>query len=1096
MHLAESVRAVCGVGACLFLVPMFVFGQTAEPWDAPYAAGQDANGPHVLGYWRFEKGHELEDSSSRHHTLTLNGASSSSDGKFGFGLECFPATTDVRHSAMAANKPGLSPAGAFSLEMWVKAKPEFKTQPRNVYLVDKKYVSDQDYQLILDSPGTDGGRRWRAVLGFGDRSETWVAEQPLKLEPGVWMHLAVTYDAAGTFQFYVNGTPAGGGFKPGHGPLAVGNRPLSIGDRGGSSYAGFPGFIDEVRLTSGVREFRKIQLVDANRRHVYLRNEPDTQLTYQLINQQRTPLEKVRISVSLPAGKSLDLQPEKLEPGAAYEIAFPLETQLRPDQYTIAVHVTAEDQAGPVTSTQQTNVRLIPRPLPDRMPVVMWGLGGISELPKQFDRLQQIGFTHCLGLRCDYDLVWKAGKPTAPVMPQSLKDADTMLDTALERGVGIIVSLSPGNYLESNPKYQRIDRTGKPYSRKNLANVSPELDQYFYNVGASVANAWGSHPALRAALIDTEIRDGTAPSFHPEEIEAYRKFSGQEIPAEVVTSRGVSWTKIKHFPADRIISENDPLLNYYRWFWKTGDGWNGWHTALHRGFHSADAQRNAGLPLWTFFDPAVRAPSLYGSGGEVDFLSHWTYTYPDPIRIGLCADELLTMAGGSTKTSPQQVMKMTQLIWYRSQTAPVDKKKVSVERSPWEDFDPDAAYITAAPMHVREALWMKLSRPIQGIMYHGWGSLVPGVHSGYRYTQPDTKEELSRLIRTVVEPLGPALKHIPGAPADVALLESFTSQMFAGRGTYGWGSSWAADCWHLLQYAHLQTEILYEETLLARGLDQYRVLVLPDCDVLTEPVAQAIRQFQQRGGIVVGDSRLAPGINADIRIPVYLRQRKADVDQAALIKLAQELRQKLAAKYRPAFDADQSDIIVHHRQAGEATYVFTINDRRMFGDYVGQHGLVMELGRPAESEIIVNQPGGFVYDLQRHREVKTRLQNDHLHWRVRLGPADGGLFLITPRSLSQLVIESSPEGQRGKSLPVHIRIADQQQKTIDAVIPVHIDIIDPNGRQAEFSGHHAAQAGTLLLPLEIASNDTPGIWTIRVQELASGLVKEHFVSIR
>ena len=42
--------------------------------------------------------------------------------------------------------------------------------------------------------------------------------------------------------------------------------------------------------------------------------------------------------------------------------------------------------------------------------------------------------------------------------------------------------------------------------------------------------------------------------------------------------------------------------------------------------------------------PAVRCPSKWGSGGNVDFLSQWTYSYPDPVRIGLCTDELFEMA--------------------------------------------------------------------------------------------------------------------------------------------------------------------------------------------------------------------------------------------------------------------------------------------------------------------------------------------------------------------------------------------------------------------------------------------------------------------
>ena len=70
---------------------------------------------------------------------------------------------------------------------------------------------------------------------------------------------------------------------------------------------------------------------------------------------------------------------------------------------------------------------------------------------------------------------------------------------------------------------------------------------------------------------------------------------------------------------------------------------------------------------------------------------------------------------------------MTQVIWYRSQTAPQAKADdpPPAYRARWEREQPDAPVITIAPMHLREAFWTKIARPIDGIMYHGWQSLVP-----------------------------------------------------------------------------------------------------------------------------------------------------------------------------------------------------------------------------------------------------------------------------------------------------------------------------------------------------------------------------------
>ena len=248
-----------------------------------------------------------------------------------------------------------------------------------------------------------------------------------------------------------------------------------------------------------------------------------------------------------------------------------------------------------------------------------------------------------------------------------------------------------------------------------------------------------------------------------------------------------------------MIPDDQPLYRYFQWFWREGDAWPALNTATARGLKRGATDR---ADLWTFHDPAVRVASVFGSGGEVDVLSQWTYSYPEPLRIGLPTDELLAMVRGAS--TPQRVMKMTQLIWYRSQTAPIAEGDQPQIRSPWDDHDPDAAYITIAPMHLREAFWTKISRPIQGIMYHGWQSLVPTDYpSSYRYTHPETQHELRRLVHEIVEPLGPMLRRVPAARHDVAFYESFAAQMFAHRGAYGWSHTWTGDCYQVLQHAGL-----------------------------------------------------------------------------------------------------------------------------------------------------------------------------------------------------------------------------------------------------------------------------------------------------
>lgn len=1075
---AIVLLAVCGVAV----------GQTAEPWQASYT-GEEATGDHVIALWNFdEEGDTAADASGNEHTGVMDGVVRRGDGRFGGCVESFRGwpVEDVRHAVRVNNAPSLSPRGAFTIEMWV-CPDETLGDYDEAFIVDKKYVADTDYQWVLERPDTVGQRRMRLSLGFGTGSETWWSSEPVPFEPGVWSHIAFSYDGAGTVQFFHNGRSMGKTTRSGCGSISPGSHFLSLGDRVGSYYHGFPGRIDEVRITKGAREFRPLTVAAEHVRTAYLRMEPAPMLQFRLTNMRRESIAGVTATVDVAGLPEQAFTLPELAPGNGHLLEYAFDTSLRPGAYSVSVECRLGEGDDAWTNRETFEVNVVGRKPPFRMPVVMWGLYSPDGVTSNLSMLKDIGFTHCLGLRCDYQRIWEEGAPMRAVTDEELEKSRRMLDEALVNDLGIVISLGVGRWLAGKPEYLRVNRSGEPYERENICCNFPELAPFAEHVGASVAQTYGEFPAFNAALINTEVRDGTQLCFHEHDRARYRVDTGSEFPEAAVGKNGVSYTDIEGFPESRVVPDDHDLSEFYRWFWSKGDGWNGFHSAVNNGLKST------GRPdLWSFFDPAVRVPPLWGSGGNVDYLSQWTYTYPDPIRIGLATDELFAMAKGGPEG--QDVMKMTQIIWYRSQTAPPEKGgSETAPSSQWEDRDPDANYITIAPMHLKEAFWTKIARPVKGIMYHGWQSLVPTEGgSSYRFTHPQTRYALQELIAEVVEPLGPTLLQVPAAPADVAFLESFSSAMFAGRGTYGWGRSWGGDAYHIVRYARLQPEIVYEETIMEDGLDAYRVLVLTDCDVLPKPVVDRILAFQQSGGLIVGDERLCPAIRPDVRIEVYQRTKQADADKEALLARARTLREQLGERYRPYVDSTLADALPYRRAYGSSDYVFAINDRREFGNYVGHHGLVMENGIPAHAQFSVNRAGGFVYDLVEHRQISVEHDGGVLRIPADLEPGGGRLWLITENAIDGVHIEASAEAARGQDFPVSITVVDEAGASVDAVVPVEIDLRDPDGRRAEFSGYYGARDGRLSITLVPAPNDTPGIWTIEARELASGMVARHY----
>ena len=1077
--------------------------------------GNDLSGDGVIACWTFNGDDPGRDRSGHGHDLNLRGESRFvPEGRFGGCLESRAAdkANDRPQGALARNHLGLSPKGAFTLEAWFRTKPEMKDY-RTVFLIDKKYYNyasdlsraNHDYCLYMNRTGS-GRHQFVAYLGYGRDSAAY-ASRDIPITPGRWTHVAFAYDGRGTGRFYIDGSDAGHTVHEGRGAVSPGGYGLVIGCRYGSTHQGFPGFVDQVRICDGARLFSPVGFEPASPRKTFVRMENAAVLRFAVVNRQRVPLTNATARLSVGGMGGGDLEIPAIQPGGRRVVEYTLDTRLRPGAYAVTATIALQGDA-PFRGAESFDITIVPRSRPHVMPVVMWG-AGLGEV----DRLRELGFTQAIGMPCDMRRIWEAGKPTDALDPKKLPKVYDELDYALSQGIGAVAGLSPGGrWAREQQAFRRVDREGKPHtSRPDVCARFPEIPAFCYNVGASMAKTFGAHPAWQSVLVHTEVRGHSRLCYHEHDRAACRAALGFDIPEGPRHIRGMPYKDIEGFPADRVIPDDHRLLRFYRWWWQEGDGWNALHTALHDGVKSGGNE-----DVWTFHDPAVRVASTYGNGGGVDVLSHWTYSYPDPIRIGMCTDELFAMAGGSTNRT-QQVMKMTQIIWYRSQTAPEPGESARVPTADFNDHDsrprgtgaldgsgkyraeweirlPGARFITIAPMHLREAFWTKIARPIQGIMYHGWSSLVdcPRGTSSYCYTHPETQHELCRLVRTVVEPLGPTLVQVPDRPADVAFLESFASQMFARRGTYGWNGGWAGDAYLVLLYAQLQPEVLYEEAVTAHGLERYKILVMVDCDVLPRSVVDRVCAFQKRGGLVVGDENLCPALKADILLPRHDRGKKADEARRTLLAKAAALRRELDSRYARYAWSENPNIITRVRQYGTTDYLFAVNDLREFGDYVGHHGLVMENGLPQEAQLVVRRAPVHVYDLLAHRAVDQEAVGGVTRIPLAFGPCEGRMLMATERAIAAVQITAPRDAQPGGNAVIDIAVVDETGTPVDAVVPLHVDILDPHGRTAEFSGAYGARGGRATLRADFAPNDVPGLWRVRAREHASGITADAY----
>ena len=522
------------------------------------------------------------------------------------------------------------------------------------------------------------------------------------------------------------------------------------------------------------------------------------------------------------------------------------------------------------------------------------------------------------------------------------------------------------------------------------------------------------------------------PSWRPDYVAACRAANGFDPPREMREGTAAFVRARADFPLSGIVDEDYPPFRYLSWFWRSGDGWGDYTDAASEVFG-----RIVGRELFSFADPIIRTPPIWGSGGRhLGVGNHWLYPLPSPCDIAEAVAEVQAMARG---TPGMKVFMMVQGFCYRSYTAPIGK---TVENPPdWlkDERFAKISYLTQPPDVMREALWMLLMRRADGVGTYSQQHL--GVAES-RCTNTNTFYAMDDVFRNVATPLGPLLRALPERPPEVALLTSAASSLLTGGGaSWGWGSTVGS----MLVGAGLMPYVLYEEEIARDGIPPtVKVMVTESgCRAFTARTAKALRVFQDRGGILVAGSRdLAPGLLADLDMPEGLVGRydrstwNGRGDRLGANAVARELKAALSSAYAPYADTANEDIVLHVRSYRAGDCLFAVNDRRTFGDYIGQWKQQEDKGLPNAGTVTVARADtGAVYDLVAHRAVPFRVKDGKTEIDVRYATTDGRLFLLAPRKLGALsirregdeVVVTSPDAD--VMIPIQVKADGAKPRT-------------------------------------------------------------------
>jgi hypothetical protein len=370
------------------------------------------------------------------------------------------------------------------------------------------------------------------------------------------------------------------------------------------------------------------------------------------------------------------------------------------------------------------------------------------------------------------------------------------------------------------------------------------------------------------------------------------------------------------------------------------------------------------------------------------------------------------------------------------------------------------------------------------------------------------------------------IKNLDRTKRHVAVLSSQSSRIYSDSPVYMstyYDAYQAYEFYILLNMIHIPADIVFDETIINYGLDDYDVLVLPKCDTLLKSIYDKVIAFQKRGGLVIADQYLRAPVPNVIKIDFDFTHRakvSADAlmgekvfggggdtlesrtqqmkqvegvtaldDQRLMEDYAAKLQKELGDRIHKDIDCNSPTALLNILEKNDEKYLFVINDKRAYGERLGQYKAMLEKVVPQTVTITVNNACGrelYFYDMPAHRQITAERNGQNYVFDINL-PAPGGTIVAIltqkPEKIDVIVQNKLHFG----SNPIDVLVRDTAGNLLRGVQPLQVTILDPTGAASEFTDYYASIDGRLTIPFVSAKNDAEGKWTVKVQELMSGL---------
>ena len=891
-----------------------------------------------------------------------------------------------------------------------------------------------------------------------------------------------------------------------------------------------------------------VRVAVANQRHVYQRGE-EVALRLEIAVAEDVARVQLRLELDeLPARQS---EWEAVAADTRLTALYRFDaSSLRPGDYELELACAVD---GTPAATLRWPVIIVPqrRPLRDRLPIHWWGDKVLHlALTDPATYLPALDFAAAHG----YSLL--AIRLDAPPTDEERGHVDKLLDEALRRGMEMAFNINTFAPVPSHPEALVVaSEQTRGASRSTSAPddsghsdppqacaFEPAVRQHVERAVEAIAALFHEFPAWAHAIINsgaqlppcysprclTRAKDELG--FDPRDLPGYADDPGRDPLLPTPEER----------PPNGTLATDDLRYRFYRWYWQQGQG----DVAMNELVSSVIKRYRHDVMTWAI--PGDEAP-LYGRGRSLGGIGQRVHTTFDPKHI-----VYMEYLRAAARPESQRIMPDVALWNEGGSLVPGDRHETA---------------IAASPDHVRECYWLALSRQ-PDLLCHStsarlnplrlalpdqvaaWEQDTPASEVDPRAAiSPETHEEIGRFSREVLQPLAPLIKRLQRPPRRVALLDSGPARLYGQRPEAtatpstdeavtdgdsphipppplaGWTNERLLPYYTLFWMAHTPCDVIFDETLERQSLDGYDVLALFRCEVLPQPVHDAVRAFQRRGGIVVTDQWLGADLPGAVRLDFdfgFLHRQQANVIEAGdgitaveahrtMGQYAQQLRETIdqVAPHLEAqrlVDSTSPDVVLDLLEYGPVQYIFVVNDRRAYDERVGRWRAGLERGRPLRATVQVQsgrtlhgvesllarrqlraRPLPVVYDLLTQRRVRGRAEDrNRISLSLRLEACEGKLLALYPEPIERVTVVAPPDAERDSTYLIEVRVLGPRGRTIAGLQPIRLEVNDARGQLHDATGHYAAENGYLSVPVRIARNDQPGRWGIRITDLTTG----------